>query len=61
MKLSLIAVATSCLILFAGCKQKTMTLEERLASLPADTIIKIEADSMFQEAYEIDLSTACRP
>lgn len=55
MKLSLIAVAATCLILFAGCKQKTMTLEERLASLPADTIIKIDADSMFLEAYEIDL------
>jgi len=32
-----------------------MTLEQRLASLPADTIFKIEADSMFREAYEIDL------
>lgn len=32
-----------------------MTLEERLASLPATKIEKIDADTMFKEAYEIDI------
>ncbi len=50
--LLLIAVAS---LLAAGCTQKSMTLEERLATLPADTLFRIKADSMYSEAWEIRL------
>ncbi len=42
-------------LMAAGCAQKSMTLEERLATLPADTLFRIEADSVFSEAWEIRL------
>lgn len=42
-------------ILTTGCSDKTMTLEECLASLPADTLFRINADSSFSEAWEIRL------
>lgn len=42
-------------LLAAGCSNKSMTLEERLATLPADTLFRIEADSSFSEAWEIRL------
>lgn len=42
-------------ILATGCSRKTMTLEERLASLPADTLFRIKADTSFSEAWEIRL------
>jgi len=42
-------------LLAAGCSQKILTLEERLATLPADTLFRIEADSVFSEAWEIRL------
>jgi hypothetical protein len=38
-----------------GCSGKTMTLEERLATLPADTLFTIQADSTFSGAWEIRL------
>lgn len=47
-------IAVTCL-LAAGCSDKTMTIEERLATLPADTIFSIEADSVFTGAWEIRL------
>ena len=42
-------------ILATGCSDKIMTLEERLASLPADTLFRIKADTSFSEAWEIRL------
>ncbi|HOE25921.1 MAG TPA: S28 family serine protease, partial [Bacteroidales bacterium] len=42
-------------ILTTGCSKKIMTLEERLASLPADTLFRIKADTSFSEAWEIRL------
>ena len=42
-------------ILTTGCSKKIMTLEERLASLPADTLFRIKADTTFSEAWEIRL------
>ena len=42
-------------LMAAGCAEKSMTLEERLATLPADTLFRIEADSVFSEAWEIRL------
>jgi len=52
MRFFVIAVAV---VFVTGCSNKTMTLEERLATLPADTIFRIEADSAFTEAWEIRL------
>jgi hypothetical protein len=47
-----IAVAS----LFAtGCADKSMTLEERLSTLEADTLFRIDADTTFSEAWEIRL------
>ncbi len=51
-RLLLLAVAS---LFICGCGQKTMTLEERLATLPADTIFRIKADTTFREAWEIRL------
>ena len=45
----------SLLIVVTGCSPKTMTLEERLATLPATKVEKIASDSMFSSAYEIDI------
>ncbi len=42
-------------MLAAGCADKGMTLEERLATIQADTLFRIEADTMFSEAWEIRL------
>lgn len=42
-------------LLAAGCSKRILTLEERLATLPADTLFRIEADSVFSEAWEIRL------
>ncbi|MCU0379358.1 MAG: aminopeptidase [Bacteroidales bacterium] len=53
---SSIFAASFILFLLSGCAQKTMTLEERLATLPAESIKEIEADSMFHKAYEIDFT-----
>lgn len=38
-----------------GCGTQTMTLEERLATLPATRVEKTDADSMFSQAYEIHI------
>lgn len=54
LKTTLVIIAFAAL-LFSGCSDKTMTLEERLATLPADTIFRIEADTSFSEAWEIRL------
>ena len=42
-------------MLAAGCADKGMTIEERLATIQADTLFRIEADTMFSEAWEIRL------
>ena len=42
-------------ILATGCSDRIMTLEERLASLPADTLFRIKTDTTFSEAWEIRL------
>lgn len=42
-------------LLISGCTGGSMTLEERLATLPADTLFKIKADTTFSEAWEIRL------
>lgn len=47
-----IAVA---LLTAAGCATAPMTIEERLATLPADTLFSIEADSLYSGAWEIRL------
>jgi hypothetical protein len=52
---SLLFVASVIMLSLYACSQKTMTLEERLATLPADTIMEIKADSMFKKAYDIRL------
>ncbi|NLD62536.1 MAG: peptidase [Bacteroidales bacterium] len=54
MRLQVLFVALAALMA-AGCANKTMTLEERLATLPADTLFRINADSAFSEAWEIRL------
>lgn len=54
LRTTLISIAFAALII-SGCSQRTMTLEERLASLPADTIFRIESDTTFSEAWEIRL------
>lgn len=41
--------------LVSGCGQPGMTMEERLATLPATRVEKIDADSMFTEAWEIEI------
>lgn len=38
---------------FTACGQKVMTLEERLATLPATSVRRIEGDTSFKEVYEI--------
>lgn len=48
----LIAAAS---IFAAGCSDKSMTLGERLSTLEADTLFRIDADTMFSEAWEIRL------
>ena len=40
-------------ILGTGCSRESMTLQERLATLPADTLFRIDADTSFSEAWEI--------
>ncbi len=42
-------------MLAAGCADKGMTIEERLDTIQADTLFRIEADTMFSEAWEIRL------
>jgi len=42
-------------ILGTGCSRESMTLQERLATLPADTLFRIDADTSFSEAWEIRL------
>jgi hypothetical protein len=42
-------------VFLISCQPKQMTLTERLETLLSEKIEKIEADSMFSEAYEIDL------
>lgn len=54
MKLRLFIAAVAAL-LATGCADKSMTLEERLATIQADTLFRIEADTMFSEAWEIRL------
>ncbi len=51
-RLLIIAFAS---LLAAGCSNKSMTLEERLATLPADTLFSIGCDTSFSEAWEIRL------
>lgn len=48
-------IAAVAAMLASGCADKSMTLEERLATLQADTLFRIEADTMFSEAWEIRL------
>lgn len=48
-------IAAVAALLATGCADKSMTLEERLATLQADTLFRIEADTMFSEAWEIRL------
>lgn len=38
-----------------SCGKKTMTLEERLATLPNATVVRIDNDTLFSEAYEINI------
>lgn len=45
-----IAIAT-----LASCGNNSMTLEERLATLPGATVTKIDNDTLFKEAYEINI------
>jgi hypothetical protein len=47
--------ASVIMLSLTACGHSTMTLEERLATLPVDTIIEIKADSMFKKAYDIRL------
>lgn len=53
-KTTLITLVFAALIV-SGCSTRTMTLTERLATLPADTVFRIEADTSFIEAWEIRL------
>jgi hypothetical protein len=43
------------LIIATACDSGKMTLSERLSTLPAEEVVKIEADSMFSEAYELSI------
>src|SRR5665648_278290 len=52
--LSLLLIAVLIMSL-SGCGTRTMTLEERLATLPATSVEKTTADSMFTQAYEIHI------
>ncbi len=46
-------ITASCLLV--SCGVGTMTLEERLETLPGATVTKIENDTLFAEAYEISI------
>lgn len=48
-------IASVAALLATACANNSMTLEERLATLQADTLFRIEADTMFSEAWEIRL------
>lgn len=54
LKARLFIIAVAC-VLGSGCSNKLMTIEERLATITADTIFSIEADSVYSGAWEIRL------
>ncbi len=54
MKTLLLVISVSAAML-ASCSSNPMTLEERLATLPGATVTKIENDTLFNEAYEINI------
>jgi len=45
----LLCAASVIMLSLYACSQKTMTLEERLATLPADTIMEIKADQCLKK------------
>jgi len=42
-------------LMVTGCRVEKMTLEERLANLPASKIEKIKGDTLFSQSYELNI------
>jgi hypothetical protein len=55
MKIRVLLLSVIVTVLFSNCSQPTMTWEERLQSLPAAGMTKIETDTMFRETWEVRL------